>query len=178
MFTWTELMDSVHQCSDGETVTIESWTIGQNWNNNHFLDGRVPSGHCQLTCLCRSCTDKAMARWEWQYHVDVHLLQDQWNCSDLALFTKKNGASLAGLHWSAAHHEWANHTCSSITASAAPWLLEASPGSFYSIIAPSWMQALPHTFDQSMQQLLCALLEYGTQVGHLLAYHHCCFSLH
>jgi len=38
------------------------------------------------------------------------------------------------------------------------------------------MQALPHTFDQSLQQLLCALLEYGTQVGHLLAYPSLLFS--
>lgn len=39
-------------------------SLGQNWTNHHLSDGRgVPSWHCWLTCLCRSCTDKAVARW-------------------------------------------------------------------------------------------------------------------
>lgn len=125
------------------------------------------------------CVDRALTR-QWQDECSIMLMFICCKINGIVEILhssqKKIGASLAGLHWSAAHHEWANHTCSSITASAAPWLLKASPGSFYNIIAPSWMQALPHTFDQSMQQLLCALLEYGTQVGHLLAYPSLLFS--
>ena len=75
-------------------------------------------------------------------HVDVHLLRDQWNCSDMSCtLPKKLDTSLAGLDCSATdhHRSWmisgssvsrANCTCSSTTASAASWLLEASPVSF------------------------------------------------